>query len=479
MFTIAILGRPNVGKSTLFNKLVGKSMALVSSAPGMTRDRKEAIGYLGSLEFKVIDTAGWYADPQEEALEQRMVEQTEKALKEANLCIFMVDGQTGVLPIDELLARRIRKFNVDTILVVNKCENGRKNYGFDAEYYLLGFGEPVGISAEHRDGFNFLYDAIEPYYDAYEAKYGFFSSQEEDYGKMKKPHGKEATTDEEKTGLKNAEEPLRLALVGKPNSGKSTLMNRLLGEDRVIVGAEAGITRDSITIDWEYENKKIKLIDTAGIRKKRNINDDLEQFSVEESLRVIRYAQVVIMLVDSQMAFAEQDMALASLLIREGRGVVFALNKWDLVRKNGDQILKEAKTVLDSNAPELRGCPLVPISALDGTHVDRLMEAVFRVFRAWNSYVNTSKLNQWLRSLEIRNPPPLFRGQMTKLKYLTQIKRRPPTFALFTNSPARLEKTSYDRFIVNSLRNDFGLNETVVRLLLRKSANPYDSKRKK
>lgn len=447
MFTIAIVGRPNVGKSTLFNKLVGRSIAIVSDHPGVTRDRKDSVGYLGSLKFKITDTAGWDNYTTEDKLEYKMIKQTEIALQDADLCLFMVDKKSGITSTDKLFAEKLRKSNVPCILIVNKCEGSKIDYGFDKEYYQLGFGDPIGISAEHKDGFNTLYDAIEPYYDEYNKSI-------------------------ENLDTDKNNEVLQLAIVGRPNSGKSTLINQLIKKERVITGSETGITRDSIAIDWEYKGNKIKLIDTAGIRKKRNIDDTLEQFSVDESLRTIKFAQVVIMMIDSQTPFDSQDLAISSMLIQEGRGVVFALNKWDLI-ENKHKIMNDAIVIVEKNAPELKGCPIVPISALNGNNIDKLLGAVFKVFKAWDTHISTSKLNQWLRFIENENPPPLFRGQNTKLKYITQAKKRPPTFILFTNSPERLEKTSYNRFLINTLRKDFNLSETIIRLILKKSDNPY------
>ncbi len=459
MFTIAIIGRPNVGKSTLFNKLAGKSLAIVNDYAGVTRDRKEAIGNLGPMEFKIIDTAGWDDNPKKNTLESKMVEQTEIAIKIADICLFLVDGKVGIHPTDRYFADKLRSFNKDCILLVNKCDNVSLDSSFEKEFYKLGFGNPIGISAEHKNGFNLLYDSIEPYYDEYYKKTEGLEDLEREYSN---------NSDENK--------PLQLAIVGRPNSGKSTLINRLLGENRVITGEKAGITRDSVAIDWEYNGRKIKLIDTAGIRKKRNIDEDLEKFSVEESMRSIKFAQVVLMMIDSRNPFDIQDLSIASILVKEGRGVVFVLNKWDLI-EDKHKLMNNAIKSVEENSPELKGCPIVPISAKDGTNIDKLMKAVFNVFIDWNRHIPTSKLNQWLRLIESENPPPLFKGQTTRLKYMTQAKRRPPTFVLFTNSPDRLESTSYNRFIINRLRKDFNLQNTIVRLILKKADNPYDRKK--
>ncbi len=454
MFTIAIVGRPNVGKSTLFNKLAGQSLAIVNDFAGVTRDRKESTGYLGPLEFRIIDTPGWNQDPDKNALEYRMLEQTENAIAEADICILVVD-KTGITALDKTFAEKLRIIGKPTILVVNKCDNLKDNDSFEREFYKLGFKEIVGISAEHKNGFNLLYDAIEPYYDKYH------------------DIEKEININDE-----NSSKPIHLTIVGRPNAGKSTLINQLLGEERVVTGPEAGITRDSIAIDWDYKGKKIKLIDTAGIRKKRNIDKELEKMSVTEAMKSIKFAQVVIMMLDANSPLDAQDLSIASILADEGRGVVFALNKWDII-ENKHNIMNETIKIVENSLPNLKGCPIVPISALNGKNIDKLMQAVFDVFKAWDSHIVTAKLNQWLRIIEKDHNPPLYRGNQVKLKYITQAKKRPPTFILFTNSPERLEQTSYDRFIVNRLRTDFNLNNTIVRLLLRKAKNPYDSDDKK
>lgn len=449
MFTVAIVGRPNVGKSTLFNKLAGQSLAIVNDFAGVTRDRKEAVANLGPMEFRIIDTPGWNKEPNKNSIEYRMVEQTENAIIEADLCLLVVD-KNGITEVDEVFANKLRKLDKQSILVVNKCDSLKDN-SFDKEFYKLGFKEMVGISAEHKNGFNVLYEAIEPFYDKYQ------KIEEDEEGE---------------------EKPIHLTIVGRPNSGKSTLINQLLGEERVITGPEAGITRDSVAINWEYKSKKIKLIDTAGIRKKRNISENLEKLSVAEAMRAIKFAQVVVMMIDATSPLDAQDLAISSILVEEGRGVVFALNKWDLV-ENKQEVIKKTIGIIESSLPSLKKCPVVPISALNGKNIDKLMESVFNVFKAWDSHINTSKLNGWLRVLEEEYTPPLYKGNKTKLKYITQAKKRPPTFILFTNSPERLTQTSYDRFIINRLREDFKLNNTMIRLLLRKAENPYENKNKK
>jgi GTP-binding protein len=457
MFKIAIVGRPNVGKSTLFNKLAGRVLAIVNNRSGVTRDRKVAIGYLGDITFEIIDTAGWEDNLSPEKLEFKMVEQTELAISEADLCLFLVDSRVGITDTDMLFANKLRKFKDKVLLVANKCENiTDSSHYFGSEYYKLGLGEPIGISAEHKDGFLSLYEAIAPFHCKF----------------------KEETKEIEKDDENDDNRPIQLAIVGRANSGKSTLINKLLGEERVITSDIAGTTRDSIVIDWEYEGQKIRLVDTAGLRKKRNISEELEQLSASESLKSIRFAQVVIMMIDATRPFDTQELSIISILVNEGRGIVFALNKCDLIT-NKKELTESIFNSLKNVAPEVKGCPVIPISALKMENIDKLMSAVFNVFKAWNTYISTSKLNNWIKTIEMENPPPLFRGNVTKLKYITQAKKRPPTFVLFTNSPERLEKTQYNRFIVNALRRDFNLENTIVRLLLRKSDNPFENVKKR
>lgn len=450
-FTIAIIGRPNVGKSTLFNKLVGKSFAIVDDIAGVTRDRKEAFGALGPISFKVVDTAGLEQDVSESDLENRMIAQTKEAIAGADLSIFVVDYKSGITPTDIHFATWVKQNKIPVILVVNKCDNFEGEI-FDKEYYRLGLGQAVGISAEHKAGFNLLYDLIEPHYAKYQENFGVYEEEVE------------ANFDKEKF--------IQIAVIGRPNSGKSTFLNKLIGKERLITGPEAGITRDSIAIDWNFADYQIRLIDTAGIRRKSNVHQKLEELSLLDSFRAIRYAQIVIILMDVNLAFDHQDLAIASMAINEGRGVVFAVNKFDLIKER-KPILDELKYKMEKSLPSVAGAPLIPVSALSGENVEKVIKSAIKVYEQWNRHVSTSKLNEWIRLAEEEHSPVMVKGKPVKLKYITQAKKRPPTFVLFTNYPKAI-KGAYEKYLMNSLKKFFDLGLIPVRLLIRKSENPFE-----
>jgi len=443
-FTISIIVRPNVGKSTLFNRLTGKRHALVHDLPGVTRDRREGEGALADLGFKIIDTAG-LEEAKEDKLESRMMKQTGLAVEDSDLCLLMIDGRAGITPEDKYFAKWARKKDKPLILLVNKCEGSQGDSGF-YESLKLGFNDIVAISAEHNEGMAELYQAIAKYYQKQE----------------KEQEGKE---DEEN-------KLLQLAIVGRPNTGKSTLTNQLIGKERVLTGPEAGITRDSIAIEWQYKDKQIKLIDTAGIRKKAKVQNKLEKLSVTDTKRAIQYAHVVILMIDATQPLEKQDLSIADMVIQEGRALIIAANKWDLLENEGIQ-KEEIDYLANKLLPQIRGVPVVPISALEGNNLDEVIEQCLEVYKYWNKRITTTKLNQWLKKAESIHMPPLGKNnKRIKLKYITQGKKRPPTFMLFTNLPNDLPE-SYTRYLVNSMREEFNIPAVPIRLLLKKGDNPY------
>jgi GTP-binding protein len=454
MFKIAIIGRPNVGKSTLFNKLIGKSFAITDDTPGVTRDRKEARAKLGPIEFMAIDTAGLENKITDKSLEKRMVEQTEIAVSDADLCLFVVDGKEGVTNSDQHFAQWLKKIGKKTVLLVNKCENLREEI-FDKEYFKLGFGKPLGISAEHKLGFGELYEKIAPEIEKYEENFSELGVEDEDEKAL-----------------------LQIAIVGRPNAGKSTFLNKILGADRMIVGPEAGITRDAIAIDHEFKNKKIRFIDTAGIRKKASITQKLEKLSALDSFRAIRFAQVVILLIDANSPLDHQDKALAGEILREGRGLVFGINKIDIVKGDKEHFLRELRKDILAALPGIEGAPIIGLSSKTGYNVEKCLEFALQTYEQWQTYIQTNKLHDWLKAAEAKHSPKLYKGNAIKLKYATQIKKRPPTFAVFTNHIKPLEG-SYQNYLINSLREYFDLKLTPIRLVLRKSENPFEGRKEK
>jgi GTP-binding protein len=450
-FTVVIAGRPNVGKSTLFNRLAGKRLALVHDLPGVTRDWREADADFGDLSFRLIDTAGLEeAEPQ--SLADRMRRQTESAIGQADLVLFVIDARGGINPADRHFAQILRSSGKPVVLVANKSEGRASDSGF-FEAYSLGFGEPVATSAEHGLGMSDVYDAIR--------------------AAMPPVEDKDVTAE----GAKGAESPLHIAIIGQPNAGKSTLVNKLLGEERMLTSPEAGTTRDAIAVDWTWHGRKIRIADTAGIRRKAKVVEKLEQLSVGDALKVIRFAEVVVLVMDATEPFEKQDLQLASLVADEGRALVLALNKWDRV-SDKDARFRTLKLDLEETLTQVRGVPMVPISALSGDGLDKLMQAVFDVHATWNKRLPTAALNRWLLAMTERHPPPAVSGRRIKLKYLSQSKTRPPTFYLSCSRPEALPE-AYRRYIVNGLREDFGLAGVPIRLMVRSGANPFEPRKKR
>ncbi len=454
-FKIAIVGRPNVGKSTLFNRLAGRKIALVDDTPGVTRDRRECPARLGDLEFTLIDTAG-FEDLHDQSLEARMRGQTEAAIAEADLIIFMIDARAGLTPVDETFAALMRRADTPVVLIANKCE-GRAGDSGALDAWGLGLGEPVEISAEHGEGMGQLYAAIAPHIPAP------FTEE----GPLALPEAPEDAGAESA----DAKRPIKVAIIGRPNAGKSTLVNALLGDDRVLTGPEAGITRDAIAVDWFWRETAFRLIDTAGMRKRAKVQEKLEKMSVGESLHAIRFADVCILVIDAREAFERQDQAIADLVVREGRALVFALAKWDLI-DDPKAHYEELKLVLGESLPQARGAPLVALSALAGVGLDRLMKAVMEAHGDWTARVKTSDLNAWLRAAVERHPPPAVRGHPAKLRYMAQIKARPPTFVLLATRADAINDT-YKRYLVNGLREAFDLHASPIRLIVRHKKNPF------
>jgi len=470
--TVAIVGRPNVGKSTLFNRLVGKRIALVDDTPGVTRDRREAEGRIADLKFRVLDTAG-YEDVTDGSLEDRMRQQTEMAIKEAEVILFMYDARAGVVPLDQRFAQVLRKAGKDVHLIGNKAEGREAQPGL-TEGFKLGFGEPIALSAEHGLGLSELHSIVSQAIDkAAEKATGEIAEMDMPQVEIDLPEDDGST--EEGPALRwDPKRHLNVAIVGRPNAGKSTLVNRMVGEERVLTGPEAGITRDSILVPWEFEGRKINLVDTAGIRRKSRVSGKLEHMAVGDSLRSIQYAEIVVLLLDATIPFEKQDLQLADLVEREGRGLVIAVNKWDLV-EDKNKALADLREACERLLPQLRGVQLVTISGLQGRNLDRLMKSVFIAEQKWNTHVSTARLNRWLAGMTEGHPPPAVSGRRLKLRYMTQAKIRPPSFILFASRPDAVP-ASYLRYLTNGLRDAFDMPGTPIRLWVRGGKNPFADK---
>ena len=439
---IVIVGRPNVGKSTLFNRLVGRREAIVDARPGVTRDRREGAASLAGAEFMAVDTAG-LEDAPAGALEAGMFRQTEAALAGADAALFLIDARAGVTALDRHFAAWLRRGPAPVVLAANKAEAGRGMEGA-LEAYELGFGAPVAISAEHGEGLAGLYEALAPFLEA--------PAPEED-------------EDDEAAG------PLKLAIVGRPNVGKSTLINRLLHEERLLTGPEPGVTRDAIAVDWAWKGRPVRLVDTAGLRRRARVQDRIERLSAADTDRAIRFAEVVVLLLDAADGLERQDLAIAARTIEEGRALVLAANKWDLVR-DAPEVLGALRDRIETSLPQVRDVPLLTVSAASGRGIDRLIRVAFESREIWSRRISTGALNRWLREVLEAHPPPIVKGRRLKLRYAAQVKRRPPTVAIFGSRPSAVPE-SYIRYLANGRRRDFDLPGVPIRILLRAAANPY------
>ncbi|MEK1896665.1 MAG: ribosome biogenesis GTPase Der [Rhizobium sp.] len=471
-FTVAIVGRPNVGKSTLFNRLVGKKLALVDDTPGVTRDRRPGDARLVDLRFTIVDTAG-LEEAHEESLQGRMRAQTEAAIDEADLSLFVVDAKTGLTPVDTALAEMLRRRGKPVILVANKSEARGSDAGF-YDAYALGLGEPTPISAEHGQGMLDLRDAIVA---ALGEERAFPPKDDVAVTDVDIPQSTGADGEEEEEPAYDDSKPLRVAIVGRPNAGKSTLINRFLGEDRLLTGPEAGITRDSISVEWDWRGRTIKMFDTAGMRRKAKVIEKLEKLSVADALRAIRFAELVVVVFDATIPFEKQDLHIVDLVLREGRAAVLAFNKWDMI-EDPQAVLADLREKTDRLLPQARGIRAVPISGQTGRGLDKLMQSIIDTDKVWNKRISTARLNRWLEQQQVQHPPPAVSGRRIKLKYMTQVKARPPAFMIScTRSDALPE--SYTRYLINGLRADFDMPSVPIRIHYRSPDNPYESKKRR
>ena len=460
---VAVIGRPNVGKSTLFNRLVGRKLALVDDTPGVTRDRREGEARLGDLAFTIIDTAG-LEEGDAESLAGRMRAQTEAAVVDCDAILFMIDARAGLTPTDRYFAQAVRRADKPIILLANKAE-GQAGRDGAYEAFSLGLGEPIPFSAEHGEGLSELYEALAAALpEAVEAE-----AEDEEQAPL-------VLGEEEDGSELDVTKPLRIAVLGRPNAGKSTLLNRILGENRLITGPEPGLTRDSIGLETVWRDRRLKLFDTAGLRRRSRVTEKLEKLAVADALRAVRFAEVVVLLLDATIPFEKQDLTLADLVEREGRALVIGLNKWDLI---DDKSVKaqELRAEADRLLPQLRGVRVMPVSGLTGAHVDKLLEAVIATHEVWNKRISTGRLNRWLTPVIDATPPPAVAGRRVKIRYMTQPKARPPFFVLFGNQLDSLPE-SYKRFLTNGLRETFGLFGVPIRISARSTKNPYEDRAK-
>lgn len=444
---VAIAGRANVGKSTLFNRLAGKRLAIVNDTPGVTRDRREADARLDDLVFTLTDTAG-FEGADAATLEGRMWSQMGRALDEADVYLFVVDARAGVTPLDETLAAEVRKRGKPVVLIANKAE-GRTGDLLSLDAYSLGLGDPIAFSAEHGEGLGDLHSALK-----------------EAFAAATPPDDDEDDTEEDVEGR-----PISIAIIGRPNVGKSTLLNRIIGEERMLTGPEAGLTRDAITVDFSAGGRHFKLVDTAGLRRRSRVVEALERASTADTIRALKYAEAVVVVLDATQPFEKQDLQILDLVVREGRAVVVALNKWDLV-KDPDATIRAAREAATRLVPQAAGVRVMPVSALSGRGIDKLMDTVVEAVTRWSARISTGRLNRWLEGALTRHPPPAVGGRRIKIRYVTQAKSRPPTFVAFCSRPDDLP-AAYQRYLINSLREQFELPGVPIRLLLRKGDNPY------
>lgn len=468
MFTLALIGRPNVGKSTLFNRISGKKLAIVDDTPGITRDWRQADGYLFDQPVRVVDTAG-LEESFDESIRGRMRRQTEHAMAQADAALFMIDGRAGVTPLDEHFAAWLRKRKLPVILGVNKGENDRAVQTAVAEAYGLGLGDPIVMSAEHGTGMEDLYHALEPLMPEVKEADDTWDDAYDVPADLDQIEGDEAYVFEQEE--LDPEKPLKMAIVGRPNVGKSTFLNAIVNDERVMTGPEAGITRDAIAVDWDFEGRPFRLVDTAGMRRTSKVQDKIEKLSVEDSLRAIRLAQVVVLVLDGDAILDKQDLQIAEHVLNEGRAFVIAVNKWDQVRNKDEARLRIADK-LEYSLAQIKDVPVVMMSALHGRNVEKVLRQALKAYDIWNQRVRTGPLNRWLFGMENRNPAPLVNGRSNRLKYIAQIKARPPTFALWVSRSEKLP-ASYRRYIINGLRRDYDLPGVPIRLLVRRSTNPF------